>query len=45
MADPRFYSDGAAMKKLLAEVGALDAEAATLNDEWLKVAEALGSEG
>ena len=44
MAKPENYSDGGKMKKLLAQLASLEAEAAELNDEWLEIAEALSGE-
>ena len=44
MAKPENYSDGGKMKKLLAQLASLEAEASELNDEWLEIAEALSGE-
>ncbi len=45
MALPANYSDGLKVKKILASIAGLEAEAAALNEEWLEVAEELGSFG
>lgn len=44
MAKPENYSDGTKMKKLLAQLKALEGEASDLNEEWLDIAEALSDE-
>lgn len=43
MALPRTYTDGSAMKKLLALVATLDTESSGLDEEWLSVAEQIQS--